>query len=356
MGKRRNFAKIGILGKSQNTICFQKAEKRHFRWHYLFWENGIFIIKNHKTLQIRVSAGTGENLKFTFFDEGCLWRGSLKGFYYPQKLCSATSAENTLKTLFYSVFNKTQLWQIKGCELQQIYTKNSGFGFKIQKNVFKRLICLVLVSLFFFWMFGGKGCKNTFSCNFRGFILFCFPGPSPFLQNPSFLFVFVLPFKSSSRFSFLHQPLLREHYCCFCFICLSVVFCFPERLLLYFKPIFPNKPLSNLSCFIFGCLVNMLFCFCLKSCVYVIGFVMLSVCLGVVFVVLVVSLVLLWDYQKKPCFPCNLSVFVYCWLEGFLFWVMFCFWLSCWVVCFLFWIEVGMICVCVICFFLKAQN
>ena len=164
--------------------------------------------------------------------------------------------------------------------------------------------------LFFVLNVWGERLQKNTSCNFRGFILFCFPGPSPFFQSPSFIFVLFLSSLSKIfLFSFLHQPLLREHYFCFYFICLSVVFCFSECLFLYFKH-FPNKPLSNLSCFIFGCLINMLFCFCFISCVHAIGFVMLSVCFGGLFCCFGCVSCLALILSKKTCFPCNSSVFV----------------------------------------------
>ena len=111
-----------------------------------------------------------------------------------------------------------------------------------------------------------------------------FPGPKPLFSESFiyFCFVFLSSLSKVFFFPFFINPFSENIIVVFCFICLSVVFCFSECLFLYFKH-FPNKPLSNLSCFIFGCLVNMLFCFCFISCVHAIGFVMLSVCFGGLF-------------------------------------------------------------------------
>ena len=56
VGKKKAFfffAKMAFLEKLQTTKCFRKAEKRHFRWHYLFLENITVLVtmQNHQTLQ-----------------------------------------------------------------------------------------------------------------------------------------------------------------------------------------------------------------------------------------------------------------------------------------------------------------
>ena len=41
-GKEGILLKLPSYEKLQNTIWFRKVERRHFRWHYLFWENVTF--------------------------------------------------------------------------------------------------------------------------------------------------------------------------------------------------------------------------------------------------------------------------------------------------------------------------
>ena len=119
----------------------------------------------------------------------------------------------------------------------------------------------------------GKRQKGPFVA-VRGFF-FCSP-KSPFFKILLFfLFVFfsvVFPFEIPSLFFlFLHQPLLRKHYCLFCCIFLS---CFPFCFLMF---AFFRQTTSLQSsfqaqiAFIFGCLVLQLFfcCFWL-FCVYVV--------------------------------------------------------------------------------------
>ena len=46
------FAQIAFLEQLANTICVREVKNAHFRWHYLFWENGTFLcvtIQIHQT-------------------------------------------------------------------------------------------------------------------------------------------------------------------------------------------------------------------------------------------------------------------------------------------------------------------
>ena len=94
---------LSIFRKLGNTICVQKVKNAHFRWHYLFWENGTFlwpckITKHYKTRGF--SRYRAKPKMALLVSNVPFWEGPSKGGFTicnTQKLCSA---ENTILLCF----------------------------------------------------------------------------------------------------------------------------------------------------------------------------------------------------------------------------------------------------------------
>ena len=197
-----------------------------------------------------------------------------------------------LKTLFFSVFSKTQLCRHERMYLDKKIYKNRGWFARMQKGVFFRHFFgfggfVFFFSVFLCFCFVPNSPKWLFSCIFRGFLSILFPQKACLKVFLFFLFcffAFVFLFKNPFLyFLFVHQPLFYKRLFVgflFFFFCLSFPFLSFACL---FDTNFPNIPFlkSNLlsflavtfffscSCFCFHCV-----CFSLSIFSCYVGFVL----------------------------------------------------------------------------------
>ena len=96
----------------QSTSCVWKGEKGHFRKHYLFKTVLAklyffrFLPKKQKTLQKRVSAGTGETQKSSVWRKGCFLERGLDKAVYSRSAFAEKRVEVASKQ---SIFEKSRI-------------------------------------------------------------------------------------------------------------------------------------------------------------------------------------------------------------------------------------------------------
>ena len=219
--------------------------------------------------------------------------GVEKGCHYP----SYTKAVLCWKHYLYSVFSKHSNYRGKGvsCTGTENLPKIVGRCSRC-KSAFNSLFLLFfgLVFIFLVSVFC-KEPKRHLSCNLKGFFLTYSPHRPVFkiLLFLFFVFFFLLtsfqncifvffPFSSSTPFG--------RTFCFLHLLYLSFPFPFFKKNASFLQTNFPDILFQTQVAFIFGCLV----------------LVLLVVCFG--FVVLVVSVVLLSNYEKC-CLACNFGVF-----------------------------------------------
>ena len=113
-------SKKWILCKNWLTLFVSGREKKnaHFRAHYLFWPKNFFgpkQCKPGKTIKIVVSAEIAQKQKWHLLFGRCFLTWVKKWVLLTVFLKSCVF----LKTLFYSVFGKTQLFKNKNCMLKK---------------------------------------------------------------------------------------------------------------------------------------------------------------------------------------------------------------------------------------------
>ena len=199
-------------------------QRAHFRCNYLFLENGPFLCPFKVTKHYKnrgFSRHKGKPQMALLLANVPFWEGGSKGGFTicdTKKLCSA---ENTI---FYSVFSKTQLADMKECNLKKTtkFTKNKGLFAKMPKSCcFCQFFCFLVVLSFFPLCFCAcvlqKAQKGYFPAILEVF-KFCSPEKAwslkSFFSSYSvffLVFLFVFPFKIPFLF-FVHQPPFRKHY------------------------------------------------------------------------------------------------------------------------------------------------
>ena len=231
------FVKMSFLKKNRqaNTICVRTVKKNtHFRCNYLFLENVFFFLRPfHVTKHYKnrgFSRHRGKPKMALLVAKVPFWEGASKGAL----LSVIPESCALLKTLFYSVFSKTQLCRHKRVQLEnkkQKFNKNRVWWARMQKGVFCHFLVLVVLicfSLCFCAFVLYKIAQNGYFPAFLGFLSILFPQKACLKLFLFFLFcffAFVFPFKNPlfSLF-FVHQPLFRKDslwgFFCFSFVCL----------------------------------------------------------------------------------------------------------------------------------------
>ena len=128
-GKLKHAQKIVLFGwvdkvgfannkKMQNSICVWKWEKRHFRQHYLLWQNHpfLFFLETQKTPQkCGFQQADGKTPEFPiFFQTRCFWVWVSERLF---ALCDPKRCA-LLKTLLKCFPQSTACAERTGCALQ----------------------------------------------------------------------------------------------------------------------------------------------------------------------------------------------------------------------------------------------
>ena len=186
------------------------------------------------------------------------WEGAPKGVL----LSVIPKSCVLLKTLFYSVFSKTQLCRPE--RAKQNKTKIRVVCQNGQRCFFWSFFgfwwfCFLGFSVFLCFCFVHNSPKWLFSCIFRVFLSILFPQKACLKLFIFFLFCFFcfcLPFqKSIFFFAFLSiNPFLEKALCGVSFVFLLLAFSFPNVCLFVLKQTFLTSPFLTQVAFIIGSL------------------------------------------------------------------------------------------------------
>ena len=213
------FVKMSFLGKiGKHYLC---SEGAHFRCNYLFLENAPFFGAHSKSPNTtKIGVFTRKGVLLSVIPKSCA----------------------LLKTLFYSVFSKTQLCRHERLQLEQKqkFTKNRGCLPKCKKVFFWYVFFAFWWFCFLLPVFLSCVCKKAqkgyFPAILEVFCLFCShqrPVWKWFFSSCFVFFCFCLPFQKSI-FCFLSiNPFLQKTLCGVSFLFLLLAFSFPKVLLVY---------------------------------------------------------------------------------------------------------------------------